>query len=87
MCIIIIVIVTEREVRRGILHAKDPEDHCLAFIRHIDSVNTSTSAALQAASNFIDLAVKSVDEEAALLLAGLRDTLVPANLPESNIAR
>ncbi len=31
--------VTEREVRHGIINAPDVEEHCLAYIRHIKSMN------------------------------------------------
>lgn len=75
---------TEREVRQGIINTKNPEDHCLAYIRRIDHVNTS---ALRSACNFIDMVSRDIDLEAASLLRVLRDEILPGCLPESSIAR
>lgn len=58
-------IVTEREVERGILKAKNTEDHCLAYIRDISNINITL---LRMACKFVDVAAKSVDNEAQKLL-------------------
>ena len=75
---------TEREIRRGILCAKDPENHCLAYIRTIDKVNLGS---VRSAFNFVDMVSKDVDKEAATLLSVLRDELLPGSLDAANIAR
>lgn len=75
---------TEREVRQGIINAKNTEDHCLAYVRHIDHVNTSV---VVSACNFVDMLSRDVDHEAAALLRRLRDEILPDCLPESNTAR
>ncbi|CAF0870188.1 unnamed protein product [Adineta ricciae] len=74
--------VTEQEVVRGILNAKDTVDHTLAFFRHIENINV---ALLRHSMKFIDIASKQIDEEAQTMLSDLRD--VPATLPASSIIR
>ncbi|CAF1410127.1 unnamed protein product [Rotaria sordida] len=76
--------VTEQEVVRGILNAKDRVDHTLGFFRHIENINIGL---LRHAMKFIDIAAKQVDEEAQRMLSDLRDVRVPAALPESSIIR
>ncbi|CAF4551274.1 unnamed protein product [Rotaria sp. Silwood1] len=76
--------VTEQEVVRGILNAKDREDHTLAFFRHIENINVGL---LRHSMKFIDIASKQVDIEAQRMLSDLRDVRVPATLPESSIIR
>jgi hypothetical protein len=66
-------LVTEQEVVRGILNAKDTEDHTLAFFRHIENINV---ALLRHSMKFIDIASKQVDEEAQRMLSDLRDVRV-----------
>ncbi|CAF3329325.1 unnamed protein product [Rotaria socialis] len=76
--------VTEQEVVRGILKAKDIVDHTVAFFRHIENINISL---LRHSMKFIDIVSKQVDEEAQRMLSDLRDVRVPAALPESSIIR
>ncbi|CAF3996393.1 unnamed protein product, partial [Rotaria magnacalcarata] len=76
--------VTEQEVVRGILNAKDVQEHTLAFFRHIENINVSL---LRHSMKFIDIAAKQVDTEAQRMLSDLRDVRVPATLPESAILR
>ncbi|CAF3573336.1 unnamed protein product [Adineta steineri] len=76
--------VTEQEVVRGILNAKDVLDHTLAFFRHIENINISL---LRHSMKFIDIAAKQIDEEAQRMLSDLRDVRVPATLPASSIIR
>ena len=76
--------VTEREVRHGIIDAKNTKDHCLAYIRDIDNMNLT---ALRFARNFIDMTGREVDKEAVKLLSVLRDEILPTKLPDYNIAR
>ncbi|XP_074658721.1 NACHT and WD repeat domain-containing protein 2-like [Tubulanus polymorphus] len=76
--------VTEREIVHGILTAKDVTDHCLAYIRIIENVNKS---AFLYSCKFMDFSGRKADEEAAKLLAKLRDERLPKKLPESNLAR
>jgi len=76
------IVVTEREVRRGIINAKDTQKHCLAYIRNIENINVSS---VKFARNFIDMIGRDVDEEAESLLSILRDELLPTRLADSNI--
>ena len=66
-------LVTEQEVVRGVLNAKDRPDHTLAFFRHIENINVSL---LRHSMKFIDIANKQVDEEAQRMLCDLRDVRV-----------
>ena len=45
------ILVTEREVRRGIINAPDVEEHCLAYLRIIKSMNLQ---ALRYVDNILD---------------------------------
>ncbi|UJR21317.1 hypothetical protein I4U23_024408 [Adineta vaga] len=76
--------VTEQEVVRGILNAKDRLEHTIAFFRHIENINVDL---LRHSMKFIDIASKKVDMEAQHMLSDLRDVRVPAVLPESSIIR
>ncbi|CAF1235202.1 unnamed protein product [Adineta steineri] len=76
--------VTEQEVVRGILNAKDIVEHTLAFFRHIDNINIDL---LRHSMKFIDITAKKVDVEAQNMLSDLRDVRVAAALPESSIVR
>ena len=69
-------LVTEQEVVRGILNAKDIIDHTLAFFRHIENINVPL---LRHSMKFIDIASKQVDEEAQRMLSDLRDVRVNRN--------
>ena len=79
-----IVSVTEREISRGILKAKNVEDHCLAYIREIENINITL---LRFAAKFIDFAARNVDGEAQKLLKTLRDDKLPAKMPKCNLVR
>ena len=57
--------VTEREVERGILKAKNTEEHCLAYIREIANINITL---LRMACKFVDVAANTVDNDAQKLL-------------------
>lgn len=84
-CIWLICIsVTEREVVHGILQAENVDDHCLAYLRNINNVNTTL---LSFASKFVDFAARAVDSEAQRYLKLLRDDKLPKKLPSENIAR
>ncbi|CAB3397348.1 unnamed protein product [Caenorhabditis bovis] len=76
--------VTEREVIHGILKAKNPNEHCLCYIRHINNIALSQ---MKTASKFVDIAHNHVNAEAQKLLANLRDERVPAKLAATNIKR
>jgi hypothetical protein len=67
------ILVTEQEVVRGILNAKDQIDHTLGFFRHIENINI---ALLRHSMKFIDIASKQIDEEAQAMLSDLRDVRV-----------
>lgn len=45
--------VTEREVVHGILKAKNPNEHCLCYIRQINNIALSQ---MKTASKFVDIA-------------------------------
>ncbi|XP_070184794.1 NACHT domain- and WD repeat-containing protein 1-like, partial [Littorina saxatilis] len=76
--------VTEREVERGCLKAKNTEEHCLAYIREITNINITL---LRMACKFVDVAANTVDNDAQRLLNTLRDEKLPKALVPANIAR
>ncbi|CAI5452798.1 unnamed protein product [Caenorhabditis angaria] len=76
--------VTEREVIHGILKAKNPNEHCLCYIRHINNISLTQ---MKTASKFVDIAHNHVNTEAQKYLANLRDERVPAKLIGTNIRR
>ena len=76
--------VTEREISRGILKAKNVDDHCLAYIREIENINVTL---LRFAAKFIDFAARNVDGEAQKLLKTLRDDKLPAKMTKNNLVR
>ena len=80
----IFILVTEREIQKGILRAKDLTEHTLAYVRKISNVNITL---LRFAAKFVDIAGRAQDSEAAKLLATLSDEKVSKVLPESNIRR
>lgn len=75
--------VTEREVERGILKAKDVSDHCLAYVREITNINVL----FRFAAKFIDFAARNVDGEAQKFLKTLRDEKLPTKCPPSNLMK
>lgn len=46
------VSVTEREVIHGILKAKNPNEHCLCYVRHINNIALNQT---KTASRFVDI--------------------------------
>ncbi|CAF4288993.1 unnamed protein product, partial [Rotaria sp. Silwood2] len=76
--------VTEQEVVREILNAKDRVDHTLTFFRNIENINIGLP---RHSMKFIDIVSKQVDEEAQRMLSDLRDVRVPAALSETSIIR
>ncbi|KAL2749964.1 NACHT and WD repeat domain-containing protein 2 [Vespula maculifrons] len=76
--------VTEREVINGVLNVKNTKNHCLAYIRYINNINLQN---LRKASLFIDIANRSLDNEACRLLANLRDERLPDKIENTNLQR
>ncbi|XP_011338040.1 NACHT and WD repeat domain-containing protein 2 isoform X2 [Ooceraea biroi] len=76
--------VTEREVINGILNVKNTKNHCLAYVRYINNINLQN---LRKASLYIDIANRSLDNEASKLLADLRDERVTNKIESSNFQR
>ena len=72
---ILISKVTEQEVVRGLLNAKDNVEHTLAFIREIRNINVKL---FTHSAKFIDInfAARKIDEEAQSMLSLLRDVKV-----------
>lgn len=79
-----IYLVTEREVINGILDVKNTKNHCLAYLRYINNINLQN---LKKASLYLDILNRSLDTEAAKLLANLRDERVPNKIEASNLQR
>ncbi|KAL6427737.1 hypothetical protein ACFW04_008880 [Cataglyphis niger] len=76
--------VTEREVINGVLNVKNTKNHCLAYIRYINNINLQN---LRKASLFLDIANRSLDNEASKLLANLRDERLPNKIESTNLQR
>ncbi|XP_015115878.1 NACHT and WD repeat domain-containing protein 2 [Diachasma alloeum] len=76
--------VTEREVINGILNVKNTKNHCLAYVRYINNINLQN---LRKAGLFLDIANRSLDNEAARLLADLRDERLPNKIESGNLQR
>lgn len=86
MKIFLIIVVTEDEVRRGIINTKDPVKHNFWFKRAITDLEKHINDAK--AGNFIDKTWGSpggLDKEAVEYLKTLREKDLPAVLPKSNI--
>ena len=68
-------LVTEQEVVRGLLFAKNNTDHTLAFIREIRNINIKL---FTHSAKFIDInfGARKVDDEAQKMLSLLRDVKV-----------
>lgn len=77
-------LVTEREVINGILNVKNTKNHCLAYVRYINNINLQN---LKKASLFVDIINRSLDTEAAKLLANLRDERLPNKIETTNIQK
>lgn len=76
--------VTEREVINGILNVKNTKNHCLAYVRYINNINLQN---LKKASLFVDIINRSLDTEAAKLLANLRDERLPDKIETTNMEK
>lgn len=76
--------VTEREVINGVLNVKNTKNHCLAYVRYINNINLQN---LRKAGLFIDIANRSLDNEASKLLADLRDERLPNKIESTNLQR
>lgn len=79
-----LVTVTEREVINGVLNVKNTKNHCLAYVRYINNINLQN---LRKASLFLDIANRSLDNEASKLLADLRDERLPNKIESTNLQR
>lgn len=81
---ILLLLVTEREVINGILKVKNTRNHCLAYVRYINNINLQN---LKKASLFVDIINRSIDTEATKLLADLRDERLTAKIETTNYQR
>lgn len=63
---------------------KNTKNHCLAYLRYINNINLQN---LKKASLYLDILNRSLDTEAAKLLANLRDERVPNKIEASNLQR
>ncbi|XP_060597437.1 NACHT and WD repeat domain-containing protein 2-like [Ruditapes philippinarum] len=79
--------VTEREITRGILKAKNVKDHCLAYVREIENINITLLRFAEKFIKFVDISDRNVDGDAQKMLKTLRDDKLPAKMPDSNIVR
>ena len=80
------LLVTEDEIRRGIINAQSPSKHCFWFKRVISDLNANVDG--KNAGKFIDKtwgANASVDGAAQKLLNTLREKDLPRALPSANI--
>lgn len=75
---------TEREVINGILNVKNTKNHVLAYVRIINNINLQN---LKKASLFLDILNRSLDTEAAKLLANLRDERLVQKMETSNFQK
>lgn len=79
-------VVTEDEIRRGIINAANPSKHCFWFKRVISDLYANVDR--KNAGKFIDKtwgANSSVDDTAQKLLNVLREEDIPQTLPSANI--
>lgn len=68
----------------GVLNVKNTKNHCLAYVRYINNINLQN---LRKASLFLDIANRSLDNEASKLLADLRDERLPNKIESTNLQR
>lgn len=68
----------------GVLSVRNTKNHCLAYIRYINNINLQN---LKKASLFVDIINRSLDTEAAKLLANLRDERLPNKIETTNIQK
>lgn len=79
-------IVTEDEIRRGVINATDKDKHCFWFKRVITDINDHIGDSN--AGKFVDKTwgnPSSVDEPAQQLLNNLREKDLPEALPSNNV--
>lgn len=63
---------------------KNTKNHCLAYVRYINNINLQN---LRKAGLFVDIANRSLDNEASRLLADLRDERLPNKIESGNMQR
>lgn len=68
----------------GVLNVKNTKNHCLAYVRYINNINLQN---LRKAGLFLDIANRSLDNEASKLLADLRDVRLPNKIESVNLQR
>ena len=81
-------LVTEDEIRRGIINAPNPSKHCFWFKRVISDLHENIES--KNAGKFIDKTWggnSSVDDTAQKLLNVLRENDIPQVLPSANIVK
>lgn len=66
------------------MNVKNTKNHCLAYVRYINNINLQN---LKKASLFVDIINRSLDTEAAKLLANLRDERLPDKIETTNIEK
>ena len=77
-------LVTEDEIRHGILALGSPNDHCLSYMRQIEGINTSDKAA----SKYIDMdSQNKINSTAQEFLNCLKNERIPAVLNSTNIRK
>ena len=77
--------VTEDEIERGILKAKDPNKHCRWFKR--DIIDIYNNADDMKARNFVDKVGKNLDKEANDLVETLKAKKLASVLNTNNITQ
>ena len=78
-------LVTEEEVRHGLLAPNDVTSSALCFVRNIEDMSEHLHESK--AWRFIDKSDDDVDDEAQKMLTQLRDAEIPRKLPQSNILK
>ena len=79
-----VLIVTEDEIQRGIINAKNPSTQCWWFQRKITDLKENLDD--KVARNFIDKLGAQLDEEAVGFTEQLKETKIPGKLPQENIS-
>lgn len=84
LCCVYYYTVTEDEIQRGIIKAKDPTKHCYWFKRNIFDLKENVND--KVARNFIDKLGTDLDTEANNLLDELKEEKIPSVLNKANIS-
>ena len=80
----VLYLVTEDEIQRGIINAKDPKTQSYWFRRTITDLKEHIFD--RAARNFIDkLGAENLDDEAVGFTEALKTTKIPSVLPAENV--